>query len=111
MHVFSLFLFAHLSSNDQGILLLRVLCYFYCASIFHLIRAFLHVLFYFYCASIFLHREHLNYLLVFVLLFLFLLYLSQCASALLFFRFNPHSISHVCTCSTFLLDVFLTFLC
>merc|ERR1711860_285244 len=41
--------------------------------------------------------------------FVFLLYLSQCAYALLFFKFNPHSISHMCICSSFLFDVSLTF--
>ena len=38
----------------------------------------------------------LNHLLAFVPFFVFLLYLSQCAYALLFFKFNPHSIYHMC---------------
>ena len=71
-------------------------------------RLFLHVFF------IFLLRIHLstswalNYFVAFCT-FLFLLYLSQCASALLFFWFN-HVLSLRYICSTFFFDVFITFL-
>ena len=96
MHVSSLFLFAHPSSNDQGILLLRVLFFVFAHPSCINQGLFL-------CTSFFIFIAHPSFYIVSIELFVgfcsfffvFLLYLSQCASALLFFRFN-HILSLIC---------------